>query len=334
MLEVGLNPYGLTYISACRAAARRAPIPSRGLEGFIALATELGARTLEICEPWLSEMTDDAVIALRERLAGLGMHTGRQRRPAGRRTARRCVSRRARCSSAKIIRIGADAGSLRRPQRCGEKWQRVRRHHSRAIDGMGSPARLPRAMSLRSKTTRISPARNSSISATLGGEGVGITFDTGNTFPVAEAPLDFTRAIAPHVRHVHLKDYRVQFTDEGYRLVRCAIGDGAVPFAEMFAILGRAPRSPDRRSRAGRAWRRGMSAFSRDDWWHGYPPKTAREFAACLAAAQRNRLPDDADYRTPWEREDDGSLVSYELDMIRRSAANMRELGLMKMEKI
>ena len=63
------------------------------------------------------------------------------------------------------------------------------------------------------------------------GPGVGIIFDTGNTFPVAEAPLDFTRVIAPHVRHVHLKDYRVQFTDEGYRLVRCAIGDGAVPFA-------------------------------------------------------------------------------------------------------
>ena len=67
--------------------------------------------------------------------------------------------------------------------------------------------------------------------------------------------------------------------------------------------------------------------FLSDDWWHGYPPKPAREFAACLTAAQRNRLPDDADYRTPWEREDDGSLVSYELDMIRRSAANMRNLG-------
>ncbi len=35
----------------------------------------------------------------------------------------------------------------------------------------------------------------------------------------------------------HLKDYRVQFTDEGYRLVRCAIGDGAVPFMAMFDIL-------------------------------------------------------------------------------------------------
>ena len=50
--------------------------------------------------------------------------------------------------------------------------------------------------------------------------------------------------------------------------------------------------------------------------------------AACLAAARLNPLPDDADYRTPWERGDDGAIAEYELAMIRRSAANMRALGL------
>jgi len=34
--------------------------------------------------------------------------------------------------------------------------------------------------------------------------------------------------------------------------------------------------------------------------------------------------------RTPWERQDDGeTLIRYELDMIRRSAQNMRSIGLM-----
>ena len=69
------------------------------------------------------------------------------------------------------------------------------------------------------------------------GDNVGITLDRGNAFPVAESPLSFARTVAPRVRHVHLKDYRVQFTDEGYRLVRCAIGDGAVPFREIFDLL-------------------------------------------------------------------------------------------------
>ena len=130
--------------------------------------------------------------------------------------------------------------------------------------------------------------------------------------------------IAPHVRHVHLKDYRVQFTDEGYRLVRCAIGDGAVPFAELFAILGRTPRSLTAVLEPGALEARHVRLFT-PDWWHGYPPKTAPSLPPACAAAQRNRLPDDADYRTPWEREDDAALVAYELDMIRRSAANMRK---------
>ena len=61
------------------------------------------------------------------------------------------------------------------------------------------------------------------------GPAVRIVLDTGNTFPVAEAPLDFVEVVAPYVAYVHLKDYRVQPTGDGFRLVRCAIGDGAVP---------------------------------------------------------------------------------------------------------
>ena len=92
--------------------------------------------------------------------------------------------------------------------------------------------------------------------------GVGICLDTGNTFPVAEAPLDFTRRIAPHVRHVHLKDYRVQFTDEGYRLVRCAIGDGAVPLAGDARHAGGAQPQADGGARAGRARGAPRAAFA------------------------------------------------------------------------
>jgi hypothetical protein len=159
------------------------------------------------------------------------------------------------------------------------------------------------------------------------GDAVGITLDTGNAFPVAEAPLDFARTVAPRVRHVHLKDYRVQFTAEGYRLVRCAIGDGAVPFPELAEILGRdltASLEP------GALDARHIRLFTAE-WWRGYPPVDARRLAAALLAAQVNRLPDAADHRTPWERGVTGeALVEYERDMMRRSAANVRALGLME----
>ena len=155
-----------------------------------------------------------------------------------------------------------------------------------------------------------------------------IVYDTGNSFPVAESPLDFTRIIAPYVRHVHLKDYRVQWADEGFRLVRCAIGDGAVPFEDIVAILGKHHETLPAVLEPGALEARYVRLFT-PEWWIGYPEKPAMDLAACLRATARNRLPDDADYRTPWEQGEDGGVAQYELDMIRRSAANLRALGLM-----
>jgi hypothetical protein len=66
----------------------------------------------------------------------------------------------------------------------------------------------------------------------------------------------------------------------------------------------------------------------RPEWWNFYAPKPASALAACLAAARVNRLADDADFRTPWERGEDMGVADYELNMIRRSAQNMRALGL------
>jgi sugar phosphate isomerase/epimerase len=160
------------------------------------------------------------------------------------------------------------------------------------------------------------------------GPNVGIVYDTGNSFPVAEAPLEFTRVIAAKVRHIHLKDYNVQFTDEGIRLVRCAIGDGAVPFPEILAILAEHHKTLPAVLEPGALEARHVRLFT-PDWWKGYPPKSAEALAACLKAAQRNKLAGDADYRTPWEREDDSAIEAYEMAMIRRSAANMRALGIM-----
>ena len=127
-------------------------------------------------------------------------------------------------------------------------------------------------------------------------------------FPVAEAPLDFTRVIAPYVRHVHLKDYRVQWTDEGFRLVRCAIGDGAVPFKELFAILAEHHDDAAGRARARRARGAACAAVHAGLVARLSAASDAEALAACLLAARRNRLRDDADYRTPWERKADGKL--------------------------
>ena len=64
------------------------------------------------------------------------------------------------------------------------------------------------------------------------------------------------------------------------------------------------------------------------EWWRGYAPKTAADLAECLLATQKNKISEQIDFRTPWEKEEDTQLVDYELTMYRESFANMKQLGM------
>ena len=101
------------------------------------------------------------------------------------------------------------------------------------------------------------------------GPHAGICFDTGNAFSVGEDPVAFTRRAAHRIRHVHLKDYVAQFTPEGYRLVRCAIGDGAVPFKEIASILEHEGTELAASIEPGALEARHIRLFT-PEWWTGY----------------------------------------------------------------
>jgi hypothetical protein len=160
------------------------------------------------------------------------------------------------------------------------------------------------------------------------GPNVGVCLDTGNPLAVGEEPLAFAHAVAAKVRHVHLKDYNAQWTNEGYRLVRCAIGDGAVPFPELLEILERHHQCLSASLEPGALEARHIRLF-RPEWWDGYPERSARDLGGVLAAARVRRLDDDAGWRTPWEAEaDPQAIIEYELNMIRRSFENTRALNI------
>jgi sugar phosphate isomerase/epimerase len=320
---LGLNPYGLTYhLGLQGAGGPRANPKGEGFEGFIAIAIELGAKVLEIHDPWLRALNDDDLSRLRDRLAGLGMTTVVSSGLTG---SFESALRSARALDAKIIRCALTSVLCGDRHALGNQWEELVAEVRTALADRGPRAFDDgRTLAIENHQDFGSDELADFCERT---RGVGICLDTGNTFPVAEAPLDFTRRVAPHVRHVHLKDYRIQFTDEGYRLVRCAIGDGAVPIAAMLDILGACGRKLAAMLEPGALEARHVR-FLRPEWWSFYPPKTASALAACLAAARVNRLADDADYRTPWEGGDDAAIVDYELTMIRRSASNMRAIGL------
>lgn len=331
MLRVGLNPYGLTWHLGLQGQGTpRANPAARGLEGFIAIATEIQAEVIEIFDPWLRALDDAALAALRDRLQGLGMVPVIS---AGLNMMGPMDSalRSARALGAQVIRLGLSPVLCGARAEQGEKWGELTSAITAALAEWG-PRVADEGRWLAIENHQDFGSAELVSFCEGAGRGVGITLDTGNSFPVLESPLDFAARVAPHLRHLHLKDYRVQFTPQGYRLVRCAIGDGAVPFADLVPLL--LAHQPDLNAvlEPGALEVRHVR-FLEPQWWQGYAPMTGDAVARCLAAAQRNRLPEDADPRTPWESGDDANLEAYELDMIRRSAANMRALGLMRKDR-
>ena len=325
-LKTGLNPYGLTYHLGIQAVGtpRANPRPA-GLEGYIALATEIGAKSLELWEGWTGKMSDTELDALGARLRGLGME------PIG-------SSGLQSADFANSIRIAHHLGATvmrfaLTPVLCGDRsaagsrwtelvdntWTRLRQL---------APMAAGHGLTIAIENHQDFTSRELVRFCEEVGPNVGIVFDTANSFPVAESPLDFARVIAPHVRYLHLKDYNVQFTAEGYRLVRCPSGDGAVPFKDIVEILAEHHETMLAAIEIGSLEARHVRLFT-PDWWRGYDPIEAPQLAAALLAAQRHRLPDDADYRTPWERGDDAALPEFELAQVRRSAQNLRALGLL-----
>jgi 3-oxoisoapionate decarboxylase len=321
--QFGLNPYGLTYhLGLQGAGGPRANPEGRGLEGFLAIGRELGAKVMEIFDPWLRAMSDEQLAALKRRLDADGVTPvvswGLMMGPF------ESAMRSARALGATTIRCGLTTVLCGDRHLKGEGWKtlvdevrQALKTYGPQVDDAGCRLAIENHQDFGSDEL---------VAFCESTRGVGICVDAGNTFPVAEAPLDFYRKVAPHVRHVHLKDYHVQFTDEGYRLVRCAIGDGAVPMSEMLDIFSAHHPKLTAVLEPGALEARHVR-FLKPEWWTFYPPKSAEALARCLAAARHNRLADDDDFRTPWEKQEGSALVDYELAMIRRSAANMRALG-------
>jgi hypothetical protein len=150
--------------------------------------------------------------------------------------------------------------------------------------------------------------------------------DTANPLAVAEDPVEFARQTAPFVKHVHLKDYRIHLSGSGYRLVRCASGEGVIPFGEILQVLREQGRDKWGSVEVGAVEHRHVRAFE-PDFWPEYPRRSAAQFARVVAFVLRHAQPEDEDYRTPHERERPAAeLMEYERAQAEASLRNMRNL--------
>jgi 3-oxoisoapionate decarboxylase len=328
MFRVGLNPYGLAYTLGMQGAgtprANDSPMP---MAGFIAIARELGARCIELDGRWLTAMHAGELARLREDLAGetvICSYWLSQREGETLADAVRCTA----AIGAGMIRLHLTPVLEGARAAWGARWGEMVAH-GRATLRREAPRAADAGLALAVEDHQDFGSEELVEISAEAGDHVGVVFDTGNPFSVGEDPVAFARRAASRIRHVHLKDYVAQPTDEGFRLVRCAIGDGCVPFREIADALE--PHAPSLTAsiEPGALESRHIRLFA-DDWWNGYPPRSARELGTALQRLRQNRLDEGEDPRTPWERgAPRDEVVAYEMGQLHRSVENLRALGFM-----
>jgi sugar phosphate isomerase/epimerase len=148
----------------------------------------------------------------------------------------------------------------------------------------------------------------------------GVTLDAGNPLAVGEGPVDAARRLAPILRHVHMKDYTIHFAPEGYRLVRCAAGDGVVDFPAIWEIV----RNNGHKVLPGieiAAQATRTIPILEPEWWTSFPETHANHLPEALRVLWAHGRPMDEPYASAWERgEDSATVAAEEWDVVRRSA--------------
>lgn len=327
MLRIGLNPYGIAYSVGLQGAntPRANPRPL-GLWGYLDLAEQVGAtNTIELPTAWVAALGMVDSLRLRDWLRAMNAEPVlSQGSPVSGVDASLALAGQL---GARVIRMALT------PVLCGDRaapscgWLDTVAAVRRALTEAAARANDAGVTFAIENHQDFTSAELVELCETCGpAGGVGVCLDTANALAVGEDCVAFARTVAPHVAHVHLKDYHVQWTREGYRLIRCATGDGAVPFAQVAAALAAHHPTLPAVIEIGALSVRHVRLLT-PGWWEHYPDRSARAFAAGLAAARNGCLPETDDWRTPWERDESpDAVVAYEHEQLRASVANLRRL--------
>jgi sugar phosphate isomerase/epimerase len=122
-----------------------------------------------------------------------------------------------------------------------------------------------------------------------GTEFVGVCLDTGNPLAVLQDPVEFARSVAPFVRDVHLKDYRLLPAPQGVYLQRCPLGKGVVDFeAVLRALTNQAPKDLPVHIELGALQKRHIR-WRDPSWWETFPLNHRSDGGTLLERMERLR---------------------------------------------
>jgi len=160
---------------------------------------------------------------------------------------------------------------------------------------------------------------------TIESERFGITLDTANALATAEEPIDFYKRVMPYVKNVHLKDYWIYWSEEGYRLVRCPIGQGVIDFEEVLKIFAEGNPNVTMSLEHGSLEARNVRILE-EDYWTEYPPRSAAQLTRLMRFVH-DHARKSGDWRTPFERgESADQICTYELKEFATSLAYIKPM--------
>ena len=161
----------------------------------------------------------------------------------------------------------------------------------------------------------------------FGANRIGVNWDTGNSFPTGETVQSFLTKTKHLIGNVHLKDYKVQLTSEGYVMNRCTLGNGIVDFEYLISeLLQQNPNIPFTIELGAMNGRE--AHVNKEIYW---------EYTKGISLAERKNLIDyisskaenDADLSSPWERKSSPQeILEYEMSEVIDSIVYIKELLL------
>jgi sugar phosphate isomerase/epimerase len=159
----------------------------------------------------------------------------------------------------------------------------------------------------------------------FGSERFGITLDTANPLATAEEPMDFYTRVAPYVKNVHLKDYRIYWYEDGYRLVRCPVGQGVVDFIQLLKLYAKLLPSVTMSLEHGALVARNVRVLC-EDYWTEYPARSAVQLTKLMRFIF-DHAKASGEWRTPYELGVSPDEVrEYELKEVASSSAFLMPL--------
>jgi sugar phosphate isomerase/epimerase len=320
-MKLGLSVYGTTYMMGIHPNSGRSRITASQL---LDKAIENGLQGIEFPLSLL-EGEDIAFVARKAQEQGLfivvaaGGYNPKQLSEAF------DAAVRLGAATVRTVVGGADFGGDRR--KAAGRWQPFLQE---VLSGLGEAAKAAEGAGVNLAVENHQDLASEELlwlCEEIGSANFGITLDAGNPLATAEEPVDFARRIVPYIKHVHLKDYWVYLSEEGYRLVRCPLGQGVVDYPALFEVFSEFCPQVNMSMELGSLEARHTRVLS-NDYWPEYPARSASQLAGLLRFVQAHAKP-SGDWRTPFERgASTEDIVAYEYRQLLTSVAYMK--GLMQ----